>query len=400
MGKLTTGKIAAITEPGRYGDGDNLWLQVSKWKTKSWILRYWRDGKERNLGLGSVDLVPLADARKRALKARRELLDGLDPIDARKARRTARRLDAAKSKTFGQAALEYAKAHSASWRSEKTHQSFRQLESQCRAIWQMPCQAIGTDEVLHVLNPLWAEKTITATRVRARIESVLSYAAGRGWRPAGDNPARWRGHLQSMLAAPTKIAKVVHLPALPVAEIPAFAAELRASTDNAARALEITMLCAARSGEVLGAQWSEIDLANKIWTIPGDRIKSGKEHRIPLSDRAIEIFENLPRLIGSDLVFPNVKIRNNPGSKLALMKALRPGFSVHGLRSSFRDWAGDHTNFPEEIAEHALAHVVGDKSYQAYRRADAFEKRRKLMQAWAAYCARPRAAGNVVELRA
>jgi len=165
------------------------------------------------------------------------------------------------------------------------------------------------------------------------------------------------------------------------------AADLRASNDNAARALEITMLCAVRSGEVLGAQWSEIDLANKVWTIPGDRIKSGKEHRIPLSDRAVEIFEKLPRLIGSDVVFPNVKIRDNPGSKLALMKALRPGFSVHGLRSSFRDWAGDHTNFPSEIAEHALAHVVGDKSFQAYRRADAFEKRRALMQAWSSYCA-------------
>jgi integrase len=295
--------------------------------------------------------------------------------------------------------LEFTKAHSKSWKSEKTHQSFRQLESQCKAIWQMPCQNIGTDEVLHVLNPLWSTTTITATRVRARIESVLSYAAVRRWRPAADNPARWRGHLQSMLPAPTKITKVVHLPALPVAEIPAFAADLRASNDPAARALEITMLCAVRTGEVRGARWSEIDLAAKVWTIPCERMKKGKEHRVPLSDRAVEIFKGITPVVGTDLVFPGVKDRNNPGSMLRLMKALRPAFLVHCLRSSFSDWAADNTSFASETIEHALAHVVGDKSYQAYRRADAFEKRRKLMQAWSSYCAKPAKNADVVDFR-
>jgi len=198
--------------------------------------------------------------------------------------------------------------------------------------------------------------------------------------------------LQSMLASPNRIAKVEHHPALPVVDVPAFAAELRASTDNAARALEFLLLTAARSGEVLGAQWSEVDLAAKTWTIPAERMKKGREHRVPLSDRAVTILESLPHLIGTDLVFPNVKVRDNPGSKLALMKQLRPGFGVHGLRSSFSDWAHDSTNFAAEI--------VGDKSFQAYRRADAFAKRAKLMQAWASYCSKPKATGNVVELRA
>jgi integrase len=399
MGKLTTTKIAALTEPGRYGDGGNLWLQISKWKTRSWVLRYWVDGRERNFGLGPLDLVPLADARKRALKARRELLDGVDPVERRKADRSARRRDAAQSKTFAQASAEYVKQHGASWKSDKTHGEFTRLESQCKAIWQMPCQAIGTDEVLRVLDPIWQEKTQTANRVRSKIEGVLSFAASRGWRPAGDNPARWRGHLQNMLAAPKKITTVKHLAAIAVDDIPAFAAELRASNDPAARALEITMLCVTRTNETLGARWSEIDLANKVWTIPADRMKKGKEHTIPLSDRAVAIFKSIRRVAGSDLIFPAVKTEANPGSMLALMRVLRPGQTVHGLRSSFRDFAGDRTPFPREIIEHAMAHKIPDASERAYRRGDALEKRRKLMQAWSSYCAKP-AGAKVIELRA
>ena len=400
-GKLTNARVKALNEVGRYGDGGGLWLQVSQWQTKSWILRYWVNGKERCHGLGPYPLIGLADAREAALKARRALrLEGTDPIDSRKAARVAKCLEAAKAVSFGQAALAFIQAHSAGWKSPKHLQQWQSLERDARAIWTLPCQAIGTDEVLHVLNPIWSEKTVTAGRIRSRIEAVLAYAAGRGWRSNDSNPARWAGHLQSMLASPNRIAKVEHHPALPVVDVPAFAAELRASTDNAARALEFLLLTAARSGEVLGAQWSEVDLAAKTWTIPAERMKKGREHRVPLSDRSVTILESLPHLIGTDLVFPNVKVRDNPGSKLALMKQLRPGFGVHGLRSSFSDWAHDSTNFAAETVEHALAHIVGDKSFQAYRRADAFAKRAKLMQAWASYCSKPKATGNVVELRA
>jgi integrase len=399
MGKLTAAKIAALTEPGRYGDGHNLWLQVSQWGTKAWVLRYWRDGRERNFGLGPLELVPLADARKRALKVRRELLDGIDPIDARKAARTARRLEHARSKTFGQAAQSYIQAHSASWRSPKHRQQWLQIESQCKAIWTLPVQNIGTDEVLHVLNPMWTTKTITATRVRARIESVLAHAAARGWRPSTDNPARWAGHLQSMLPAPTKIAKVIHHAALPVDDAPSFAAELRAKGGIAAAALEIALLTALRSGEVIGARWSELDLSDKVWSLPGPRMKTGRPHRVPLSPRAVEIFKSIRPLAGSDLVFEGIKRGDNPGSMLALMRELRPDFTVHGLRSTFRDYAGERTNFPRDIVEEALAHAVGDATERAYRRSDLLAKRRKLMDQWASYCTSPKAAGNVVELQ-
>jgi integrase len=397
QGKLTVAQIAKLTEPGtRHGDGGNLWLQVSKWGTRSWVVRYWINGRERNYGLGPLELVSLADARKRALRIRQGLLDDIDPVEQRKAKREEGRKETLQSKTFAQARDEFVKAHSAGWKSKKTHGDFVRLQEQCKAIWNLPCSAIGTDEVLQVLNPIWTDKNVTAKRIRAKIESILAYAASRGWRPS-ENPSRWGGHLENMLAAPKRIASVEHLAAIPVDDIPAFAAKLRASEHTAARALEITMLCATRTAETIESVWSEIDLANKVWTIPAERMKAGKAHTIPLCDRALEIFKSIPRVVGTDRIFPAVKQEAKPGSMLALMRVLHPGVTVHGLRSSFSDWARDRTHFAPDVVETALAHKIKDASERAYRRGDALEKRRELMTAWASYC-EPEGA-KVIELR-
>jgi integrase len=400
-GKLSNARVKSLNVTGRYGDGGGLWLQVSKWQTKSWILRYWVDGKERCHGLGAYPLIGLADARELALKARRDLrINGVDPIDSRKSARIARRLEQAKALTFGQCAESYIEAHAPSWKDQKHLVQWRRLEKQAKAIWTLPVQAIDNDAVLRVLEPLWKTRTVTATRVRGRIELVLGYAAGRGLRPSGDNPARWRGHLEQMLAKPTKLAKVEHHAAIAFDAIPQFMADLRAKEGIAARALEITALTCLRTGEVLDATWSEIDLAGKVWTVPAERMKAGKEHRVPLSERAVAILQSLPRVAGESRVFVGVRKGHNEGSLLKLMRDLRPDATVHGLRSSFKDWTSERTNFPPQVVEMALAHAIGNAVEKAYRRGELFDEREKLMQAWADYCSKPRATGNVVELRA
>jgi len=401
MGKLTNAKIQKLNEPGRFGDGGNLWLQVSKWGTKSWVLRYWVNGKERNCGLGPIELVSLSDARQRALKIRRQLLDGNDPIDERRAARVAARLERAKQVSFGKCALDYIAAHRPSWKSDRHHKQWLALEWQCKAIWTLPVGSVDTEQVLSVLKPFWESRTITAVRIRARIEMVLGYAAGRGLRPSGDNPARWRGHLESMLPKPGRITKVEHHKAIPVAEIPAFAAGLRARDDIAAKALEIVLLTALRSSEVADAKWSELDFTANVWVIPAERMKAGVEHSVPLSGRVIEIFKSIHPVKGTDLIFEGIKSGDNTGSLLAVMRELAgKGQTVHGLRSSFRDWCSENTNFPREIAERALAHRIENKSERAYSRSALLEKRRKLMDQWARYCASPPvvAGGTVVEM--
>jgi integrase len=401
MGKLTVAKIAMLTEPGRHGDGGGLWLQISKWKTKSWVLRYWRGGKERNYGLGPLSLVPLADARRRAIQIRQRIyFDGIDPVDQRRAARAAARRERSRQVSFGKCALDYIEAHKDSWRSPKHQAQWRALEKECRAIWTLPVGEVDVEQVLRVLQPIWKTKNVTATRVRSRIELVLAYATGRKLRE-GENPARWSGHLETMLAAPTKVAKVEHHAAVPVADVPALAAKLRARSDVAAKAVEIILLTALRSAEVTGAKWSEIDFGSKVWTIDGSRMKSGREHRVPLSERAIAVFKSIRPMAGSDLVFDGIGVGLNARSPLAAMKEVAgAGSTIHGLRSSFRDWAGERTNFPRDLIEEALAHRVGDKTERAYKRSDLLEKRRKLMEQWARYCAStPKVGGAVVELR-
>lgn len=394
-GKLKAKEIETLG-PGRHGDGNGLWLQVSKSGARSWVLRYWIDSRERVFGLGSLRLISLKEARQRAWKVQHDReVNGTDPIEQRRQAKTERKLKAAKTKTFGQAAQDYIKAKSKEWRNDKHAQQWAALPRQCKLIWDLPVAAIDTPLVLRVLQPIWDETVVTGMRVRGRIESILDSAKVHGYR-TGDNPARWRGYLDQVLPKPSKVAKVEHHAALGVDEVPAFMATLSKRESVIARALEFTALTATRTNETLGAQWAEIDLTAKVWTVPANRTKNGKQHRVPLSPRTVKILQDMPRLADKKFVFPGIKRGAHCGSMLNLLRELKPGLTVHGLRSTFRDWAGDKTNFPREVAEAALAHAVGDESERSYRRGDALERRRRLMDAWAAYCA---GGSNVIEMQ-
>jgi integrase len=370
----------------------------------SWLLRYGRAGRERMLGLGPVYTVTLAEARIRARAARLSLLDGIDPIDAKRAQRAQHALDRAKAMTFAEAARKFHGAHESGWRNRQHASEW--LGSLKKYVFptigNLSVAVIDTGLVLKCIEPAWATKTETMSRVRGRIEAVLGWATARGYR-TGDNPAAWRNHLDKILPAPGKIAKPVHHPALPYAQIARFLVDLRARNDVAARALEFAILTAGRTNEVLGARWSEIDTATRIWTIPADhiagRMKGGREHRVPLSDAALAVLSSVPREDGNDFIF----IGPHPGAGLgraALFNLLRSmgraDITAHGFRSVFRDWAAEQTNFPNHVVEMALAHVIGNKVEAAYRRGDLLTKRKALMQAWAQYCAKPPAIGNTV----
>ena len=400
---LTAIKVTKATKPGRYGDGQGLYLQVSNTGLKSWLLRYERHGRERWMGLGPLHTVGLKDARDRAHMARRLLLDGIDPLDARKAERAAQALEAARSLTFEQAAQQYFEAHEQKWRNAKHRQQFlNTLKAYAfTKIGKFPVAAIDTGLVLKCIEPIWSDKTETASRVRARIEAVMDWATVRGYRK-GDNPARWKGHLDNVLPARGQIQKTTHHAALPYAELAVFMAALSQREGVAARALEILILNAARTGEVIGATWDEIDLIAKIWTVPANRIKGGKEHRVPLSDRAVEILRALPQEAGNNYVFigPQGGGLSNMAMASVLARMQRTGFTVHGFRSTFRDWAAERTNCANHVVEMALAHVIGDKVEAAYRRGDLFDKRRRLMVDWAKYCAMASAGTeNVITLK-
>jgi integrase len=392
--KLSTLKLRT-TRPGRYSDGGGLYLKVSLNPTtgearRSWIFRYEHNGRERFMGLGSLNDVTLAEARERATAARRLHRDGQDPIDAREAARTARRLEATRAMTFAQCAEAYINAHKVGWRSTDHLQQWsgslrRYVEP---VIGSLPVQQIDVALVMKTLQPIWQSKTETASRVRGRIEAVLDWATASGFR-TGDNPARWKGHLENLLAPATKVHRVKHLAAMPYSAVGAFLAELRGRSGLGSRALEFTILTATRSGESLGARWSEVDFEARVWTIPAERTKGHREHRVPLAPRAMEILRSLPR--SGDRVFRL--------THTAMWEETPDGVTVHGFRSSFRDWCAEQTNFPREVAEAALGHLVGDSTERAYRRGDVLEKRRRLMEAWAAYCQKAAPAGEVVPLR-
>jgi integrase len=402
--RLTAKKIERLKKPGRYHDGFGLVLQITKSGSRSWILRYQRHGRERMLGLGPLHTVTLKEARERAKKARLQLLDGEDPIQARREKRIQTRLEAARQAnlvTFRAAAERFLAAHEGAWKNAVHREQWRKTLTTYAypIIGSLPVQAIDTDWVLQVLEPIWTSRQQTAMRLRGRIERILDWAKARGLRD-GENPARWRAHLDKLVQKPTTKAK--HFAAMPYEEVPNFVAELRAREGVAARALEVTILTAARTGEVVGAKWTEIDLAKKLWIVPAERMKSEREHRIPLSPRVMELLADLPREDGNDSVF----IGNRAGApinKTALYTTLQAirrgsGLTVHGFRSAFRDWCAERTNFPREIAEEALAHVIGDATERAYRRGDVLEKRRQLMTAWAKFCSRSLPAGEVVPL--
>jgi integrase len=398
--RLTDSKARALSAPGIYGDGDGLYLRVQKGGTKSWVFIWRRFGARREIGLGRYGpgawSVTLAAARAKADEARRIVGAGGDPKTDMAERRAAVR-----AVTFGQVADEYIEAMKPRWRGGKTVAAWERFAvTYARTIRRVPVDAVSTEDVLRVLRPLWAALPETAAKTRERIKAVLDHAKARGLRD-GENPALWKGHLDQILPAPSPLARGHHA-AMPFADVPAFVQRLRLVRGIGAAALEFAVLTAARSGEVRGAVWAEIDLDRAVWTIPAGRMKGGKEHRVPLSGRASGIVDEMRAVAIGDLVFPG-RCEGRPLSDMTLAKALKAAgggaFTTHGFRSSFRDWVAEATGFQREVAEAALAHAVGDAVERAYRRGDALAKRREMMNAWAAFC-EGGTGGNIIALRA
>jgi integrase len=394
MGKLNARKVETA-KPGKHGDGDGLQLVVSPTGARKWVLRFMQGGKAREMGLGAYPEVGLADARERGLAERKLARGGVDPI----AERRKAPAQAAAIPTFGELADEIAGQLAEGFRNEKHKAQWRMtLTVYAEPLRSKPVNEIATEDVLAVLKPLWQTKPETASRLRGRIEKVLSAAKAKGLR-TGENPAAWRGHLDNLLPKQSTLTRGHHA-AMPYADVPAFIADVRRRGATAARALEFCILTATRSGETMQARWQEIDLDGKIWTIPAERMKAGREHRVPLTARAVAILKEMKLAAIGDYVFPGQR-RGRPLSNMALemfLRRMQSEYTTHGFRSSFRDWAGNETHFPRELAEHALAHVIGDKAEQAYRRGDALEKRRALMAAWEQYC-EPAEGGKVVSIR-
>jgi integrase len=378
-----------------HADGNNLYLQVTTGGTKSWLFRYMLNGKPREMGLGSTRTICLAEARARAAEARKMLLDGHDPIDHRRKSRREAILLAARVTSFEKAASDYIADRKASWSNVKhAKQWSATLKTYVYPILgKEPVSEIELDQMTRVLKPIWESKPETASRVRQRVEAVLDYAATKGWR-SGDNPARWGGNLENVFPKKGKISTVKHHNALPVAQLPTFVKALTKQDGLGARALLFTILTACRTGEVICAQWEEFDLEHKTWSIPAARMKGRKNHRIPLSDAALNLLNSIRLRTENDepasgLVFPGQK-KDGGLSNMALLKVLermgRTDVTTHGFRSTFRVWAAEQTDYPTEIVEAALAHAVSNKVIAAYRRTDYFDRRRTLMDEWATFC--------------
>ncbi len=387
--KLTALKVARLTKPGRYGDGKGLALQITKSGAKSWVFRFERDGRERLMGLGPLHTVSLSDAREKARHARLSLANGVDPLARRDVEVAAKKIEQASNLDFDSCADKYIESREAEWKNAKHRQQWeRSLRMHVSPHFgSILVRRIDTPLVLKALEPIWRTKTETASRIRERIERVLSWATTRGYRE-GENPARWGGHLEELLPNPAKLKRVQHHPALPFASAPAFFRELAVHRGTAARALEFTILTACRTGEVLGATWSEIDLEARVWTIQPERMKGNRTHRVPLVPATEAI---LKHQLGQhrERVFPGASDGDGL-STMAMLTVLRrmnrQDLTVHGFRSTFRDWAAERTEYPREMAEISLAHTVGSAVENAYRRSDLFERRRGLMQDWAAWC--------------
>jgi integrase len=380
-------------KPGLYRDSPNLYLQVSQRGKKAWICRFMILGRARKMGLGSVDLVKLADARRMAYEARLKVLEGVDPIEARNERRASQAAQNVKATTFEQCARDYIEAHRHAWKNQKHVKQWpASLESYVfPVIGKLPVAMIDKAHVMKILQPIWLEKTVTADRIRGRIERILDRAKVLGLRD-GENPARWGGFLDQLLPAKAQVAVVAHHAAMPYAELPGFMRRLRARDSLSARALEWTILSACRTNDAVGSRWSEIDLDKKTWTVPGSRLKSRKgagrpDHAVPLTERMIAL---LPPRTG-ERIFPV-----GTDAMADCLQSLGSDTTVHGFRSTFRDWTFEMTSHPHEVCELALAHTVGTKVERAYRRGDGFERRRQLMEDWSAYCDGPRA--NVVAM--
>ena len=404
VNRLSAVKVASTKKPGLYADGAGLYLQVAESGSRSWVFRFKIAGRTRDMGLGSVNTVSLAEARTLAAECRRHQLQGIDPIEARKSARAQARLDAARSLTFDDCRNKFLASHEAAWANAKHRKQWEStLKSYVTPVFgALPVQNVDVALVLKALEPIWTIKPETASCVRGRVERILDWAKVRGFRQ-GENPARWRGHLDILLAPRAKVRHVRHHAALPYGELPGFLAKIREREATAARALEFAILTAARTGEVLGARWDEFDLANTMWTVPAIRMKARRDHRVPLSTAAMAIVKQLKEIPQSEFLFPGER-PNRPLSNMSMLMMLRRAghgdLTVHGFRSTFRDWAAEQTNFPREVAEAALAHVVADRTEAAYRRSDLFEKRRRVMDAWAVYCEMgPNLGGAVIPMK-
>ncbi|GAB2458637.1 site-specific integrase [Comamonas humi] len=386
--QLSDRAVAALKAEGRYAVGGvaGLHLRISAGH-RGWVLRVLVGDKRKDIGLGPYPTISLAEARDRAWKLHESIREGHDPVAPRKQQRQVLLAQAATDKTFRWCTEEFLKAKSSEWKNAKHRQQWENtLETYAMPhLGHLTVSLIDLPHVLACLEPIWSSKNETASRLRGRIESVLDWATVRKYRK-GENPARWKGHLDKVLAAPAKIQKVEHHPAIPIDGMPAFMQDLHTRAGIAARTLEFLILTATRSGEVRGALWSEVDLGKAIWTIPAERMKAGAEHRVPLSEQALKLLKNAPQIAGSDLIFPGTK--GQPLSDMtmtAVMRRMKVTAVPHGFRSTFRDWAGEKTNFPRELAEQALAHTLESKVEAAYRRGDALEKRREMMQEWARF---------------
>lgn len=415
LNKLTALQVSKLTKPGLYGDGGGLTLQITKSGVKSWLFRYMKEGKAHGMGLGPTHTVSLAEARQKALEARKQLLDGANPLVLKRQQREAAALERARVMTFDQCAAAYIKAHKAAWKNAKhADQWTRTLATYASPVFgHLPVADIDTALVVRCLASIWDSKTETATRLRGRIESVLGWATTSGLR-SGDNPARWRGHLENLLANISKTSRTKNHPSLPWQQLPAFITALRACPGSSARALEFAILTACRSGEARGARWSEIDFEAKIWTIPAERMKAGREHQIPLSEAALKLLsaikegrvqlEDDGKADADDaarsLVFLGTKGQTLSDMSLtALIRRMTEGeqrpawvdpngqvVTAHGFRATFRMWTAEETAYPREVAEHALAHQLPDAVERAYQRGTQFAKRQALMQDWGVYC--------------
>jgi integrase len=396
--RLSALQVSKLTKPGLYGDGGGLTLQITPGGVKSWLFRYMMSGKAYGMGLGPTHTVSLAEARQKALAARKLILDGTNPLSAKKQDQLATALANARMMTFDQCAEAYVSAHKAGWKNAKhADQWTNTLSTYASPIFgKLPVAEIDTGLVVKCLTPIWETKTETASRLRGRIESILGWAATSGYR-TGENPARWKGHLDNLLATISKTSRTKHHPSLPWQRMNEFISALRARDGVSARAVEFAILTACRSGEVRGARRSEIDIDKKIWTIPAERMKAGREHEVPLSDAALALLKSIPE--SGDILFAGTK--GQPLSDMSLTAVIRrmngddrpiwtdangDGITIHGFRSSFRMWAAETTSYPREVAEHALAHQLPDAVERAYQRGSQFAKRAALMTEWSNYC--------------
>ena len=383
INRLSARTVSTLRTVGRHSDGNGLYLRISDDGGKRWVFRYRWGDKIQDKGLGSATTVSLKEARDAAELARKQLQAGINPVANKRAEASR-----AQGKFFAECASNYIAFNESGWKNEKHRDQWKSTLATYAdpVIGKVAIDQITVDHLIKILEPIWKTKTETASRVRGRIEAVLDWAAARGFR-SSENPARWRGHLDKVFPAIRKVSKVVHHPALPFAEMPTFMAELRRREGTSAIALEFAILTAARTGEVIGATRSEFDLDNKLWTIPAERMKAGVEFRQPMSDRAVAIIKSLAEKTA--YVFPGLDIKK-PLSNMSLLAVLsrmgRSDLTTHGFRSTFRDWAAETTEFPNELVEMALAHTIRNKAEAAYRRGDLLERRRVLMDAWSSYC--------------